>query len=550
MNKKTQTKQSSREFGLLSMIAMVMGIVIGSGIFAKNAGLVSTNGSIYITFVAWIVGAILVLSIVIAFMELFTMTEKANEQATYANWGRMLINSKFAKFASMYFIFVNLPISIVTLTIFAGNRIVDVLFVDTNLISTTTSYFLIRLLIVVLLLTYFFTINGLYTKPGKYLQNIGTTVKVIPLGFVFILFLIMLMIPGSEINPIFNQDFNQAITNASEVNNDGVNGLLVFASTMPAIIFVFDGFLTSGSLSKEAKSPSTYRYAVLIGIILITFVYLTYSLGVFALGSPFVDASNNAVSWSDYDASQSYTLDSNYGEINNAIISVFGEGAQWFASLITLIVAISIITSVSGITMSCMRGISDMSANNLISDPEGKTLIRNQHNSLPGAMKIVILLCIGYFLIDVSLDAIAIPSGGWETADNYHLTAGSDFFSNLTSVGSFIIMAILLAAGVRNRKTKVADSQKFKFFIPAAITAIITLGLIVIIYVIQIFWFAPPEGDGYDAYVRMYIVQIIVAFIWLLSTPIWYWWLNKRSLKVSDDQYKLKEEIINNYKNA
>lgn len=547
---KNMPKERKREFGLLSMIAMVMGIVIGSGIFAKNAGLIATNGSIYITFAAWAVGALLVFSIVIAFMELFTMTEKANEQATYANWGRMLINPTFAKFASMYFVYVNLPISIVTMTFFAGNRIVDVLFVDTGAISTTTAYFLIRIAVVAMLLAYFFTVNGSFTKPGKYLQNIGTTVKVIPLAFVFILFVLMLMFKAGDVNPIFSGDFNDALRNASDVNNEGVGGLLVFATTMPAIIFVFDGFLTSGTLSKEAKTPTTYRSAVLIGIIAITVVYFTYSFGVFSLGDPFTDGTND-ISWDEYKAlspveAAGIKLNNNYGEINNTILAVFGPGAKWFASTITLVVAISIITSVSGVTMSAMRGIADMSANNLIPDPEGKTLARNKNNSLPGAMKIVIMLSVIYFVIDVSLDAIAIPSESWATTDSYHLTAGSDFFSNLTSVGSFIIMGILLAAALVNRRTGKVEGERFKLFYPAAIIAILTLGIIVFIYVLQLFWWNP--GDDIDAYTRSYIVQIVVTIIWLVATPIIFVIFNYLFKKTDPKLMKEKEALIKVYK--
>ncbi len=546
--------KSTREFGLLSMIAMVMGIVIGSGIFAKNAGLVGTNGSIYITFAAWAVGAFLVLAIVIAFLELFTMTEKANEQATYANWGRMLINPTFAKIAGIYFIYVNLPISIVTMAYFAGNRIMDVVFVGWMGLDPLWAYFLIRVFVVIALLAYFFTVNGFYTKPGKYLSNIGTSVKVIPLAFVFFLFVIMMMVDFGSLNPIFSKDFNDALGATSGIKNDGISGLLVFAATMPAIIFVFDGFLTSGSLSKEAKNPNTYRSAVLIGIIAITVVYFTYSFGVFSLGDPFVDAAGNSLSWNEYQAlsdTSGIEMNGNYGEINNAILAVW-ENAGWLADIITLIVAISIITSVSGITMSCMRGVADMSANNFMADPEGKAITRNAHNSLPGAMKTVMLLSVGYLAIDTALDAIAIPADSWGQATDYHLTAGSDFFSNLTSVGSFIIMAILLGGGLRNRKTGRVESEKFRVFIPAAIIAISTLAIIVVIYVFQIFWFSTSAAYGsseYWNYVRMYTVQIVVAVIWIVATPLWFVYLNSRTSKLSKEQLDAKQIIIDNYKN-
>ncbi len=548
------TSEHKREFGLLSMIAMVMGIVIGSGIFAKNAGLIATNGSIYITFAAWLVGAFLVLAIVIAFLELFTITEKADEQATYANWGRMLINPTFAKVAGIYFIYVNLPISIVTMAYFAGNRIVDVVFVSWMGVNVLWAYFIIRIFVVISLLVYFFTVNGYNTKPGKYLSNIGTTVKVIPLAFVFFIFIFMLMIDINSLNPIFSTEFNESLRDVSSIKNEGVSGLLVFAATMPAIIFVFDGFLTSGSLSKEAKTKTTYRSAVLIGIILITVIYLTYSLGVFSIGDPFQLESGESISWEQFSAEgfdkTSVIMNGDYGEIRGAVLSIWSE-AYWLADIITLTVAISIITSVSGITMSCMRGIADMSANNLIADPEGKAIIRNQGNSLPGAMKMVAMLAAGYFVLDTALDIIAIPIESWNTNQNFHMTVGSDFFSNLTSVGSFIIMGTLLGAGIANRYTNKVESERFKVFIPAAIIAILTLSVIVVIYLLQLFWFDTDAVKGsteYWDYVRVYMVEIVVTVIWIIATPIWFFILKAKQDKVTEEQLQNKETMIIEYK--
>lgn len=50
-----------------------------------------------------------------------------------------------------------------------------------------------------------------------------------------------------------------------------------------------------------------------------------------------------------------------------------------------------------------------VNSQNLIADADGKTITKNKHNSLPGAMKIVVMISIGYFAMDTLLDVIAIP---------------------------------------------------------------------------------------------------------------------------------------------
>ena len=51
--------QQTRKFGLLTTSAMIVGIVIGSGIFFKTDNiLTAVNGSVFLGVLAWIVGGI------------------------------------------------------------------------------------------------------------------------------------------------------------------------------------------------------------------------------------------------------------------------------------------------------------------------------------------------------------------------------------------------------------------------------------------------------------------------------------------------------------
>ena len=85
-------------------MAMIIGIVIGSGIFVKNAGLIQGNGSILLTIISWVVGSLIVLTIIIAFFEIISITEIASEQSTMYNWGRHLYGIRFGKFTG-YFLY-------------------------------------------------------------------------------------------------------------------------------------------------------------------------------------------------------------------------------------------------------------------------------------------------------------------------------------------------------------------------------------------------------------------------------------------------------------
>ena len=74
-----------RKYGLLTAIAMVVGIVIGSGVFFKaQTILTKTNGNMPLGILAWIVGGCIMLACILAFAIMATKYEKVNGIVDYA----------------------------------------------------------------------------------------------------------------------------------------------------------------------------------------------------------------------------------------------------------------------------------------------------------------------------------------------------------------------------------------------------------------------------------------------------------------------------------
>ena len=62
-----------KKYGLLTAIAMVVGIVIGSGVFFKaQTILTKTNGNMPLGILAWIVGGCIMLASILAFSVMAT----------------------------------------------------------------------------------------------------------------------------------------------------------------------------------------------------------------------------------------------------------------------------------------------------------------------------------------------------------------------------------------------------------------------------------------------------------------------------------------------
>ncbi len=123
-NKKITNKNNNGRFGILSLMAMTIGVVIGSGIFVKNSSLLTVNGSVLYTLISWLLVSLIVIMIVIAFLEIITIIEISDEQSTITNWGRHLIGIRFGNYLGYYMTLVYFPIMMAALLIIGGDQIV------------------------------------------------------------------------------------------------------------------------------------------------------------------------------------------------------------------------------------------------------------------------------------------------------------------------------------------------------------------------------------------------------------------------------------------
>ena len=74
-----------KKYGLLTAIAMVVGVVIGSGVFFKADDVLTlTNGNLILALVAWGVGAISMIFGALVFSEFAQRIEKSNGIVDYS----------------------------------------------------------------------------------------------------------------------------------------------------------------------------------------------------------------------------------------------------------------------------------------------------------------------------------------------------------------------------------------------------------------------------------------------------------------------------------
>ena len=79
------SNQFERRYGLFTAICLVVGIVIGSGVFFKAQEILEkTGGNMPLGIIAWIIGGFVMLSCVLAFSTMAQKYEKVNGIVDYA----------------------------------------------------------------------------------------------------------------------------------------------------------------------------------------------------------------------------------------------------------------------------------------------------------------------------------------------------------------------------------------------------------------------------------------------------------------------------------
>ena len=525
MKKRNNKEKKDSGYGLLSMMAMIIGIVIGSGIFVKNSSLLGINGSIVLTVISWTVGALIVITIVIAFFEIISITEITSEQSTMYNWSRYLCGIRFGKFVGYFFSFTYFPIVIAALFIFSGNQFMTALN-GAHLINWSTSehykeYFVGTIVVSAVFAIIVLSLNAFYKKPGKYLQNIGTAIKTIPLFFIIIVLLVMIISNIGKIN--FDVPNNIKKTSTTNVV------LLVFM-TMPPILFSFDGFVFAGTLSKEAKSESTFKFSFIISMLFIITIYILFSVAIFGLSNK---------------------NDKDYGTITNAIMNVMPVAGKIIAPIIVFIVFMSILTGVSGCTIACGRMFSDLSAQNAVLDKKGKWISKNKYGVSSSAGLWVMLATLIWFVIGALFDGSLIFSASNSTdAKDVFLTT-SGYMSNLIVIGGFLLYSVVMIAGLVNRFTKKVKVKKNILFIPASLIA----GVMTLVITSYFAWttIVPPEPSSNADQLSVWASNAIfwahlVFFILFVFDIIITLIYNLKNTKNIDSKIiKLKEEKLKTY---
>ncbi len=469
MSSSGNQQNSKSRYGVISMIGIIMGTVMGSGIYIKNESLMEgTNSSLY-SIIGWVIGGLIVLAMLISFIEIASITTKRNEQGTFANWSRHLWGEKTSKFIGGYFTLFYYPMVIAAETIFSSEQLFKIdaneSWFGSNPGGAFGGFFVITIIsLFFLFLAYVLVL--VFVSAGKRAQIIGTIIKVTPL--LIIIFLAFLGIAGMTFGGPFDGDTNEIFDMNSEINSSH-EGIVSILLIMPSILFAFDGFLFASSLSNEAKKPSTYKTGAIISIFLITMIYIMFSLSTYLLSD--VSVENG-------------TIDSTKFGINAVIHNLFSpEVANVIGTITMVIISISILTATLGYGISSMWTVADGSNTEEIYDRDGEYLKRNKTGIPIGAGIFILKRSIFMILLMRLSDLVALSILIGLNGDYIYSYSGmTSFYSDLFTLFNFSAYSFIILGGIKNRFTKENEVEKNKVFLPFSFFALISMVMIVFVF--------------------------------------------------------------------
>lgn len=244
-----------QQLNLFSLTMIVISLVIGMGIFKTPATIAAKAGTPTIFFAAWVIGGIIAL-----FGALI-----------YAEIGLRLpsIGGYYNVFAECYHPSVGFTVNVLILVSNAASIAVVALIGSdyiSDLLFGKPSGELFTILSAILPITLFYGVNLLGLKTSSNTQNLLMLAKI---GLIILL--ISACFTGLNIPP---HGYN---TSGKVYVYDGHNAGLLLMLSLVAVFFTYGGYQQTINFGSETKTPATLQKGIVLGIIIVLFLYLAIS---------------------------------------------------------------------------------------------------------------------------------------------------------------------------------------------------------------------------------------------------------------------------------
>lgn len=345
-----------KKYGLFTAIAMVVGIVIGSGVFFKaEAVLKATGGNMPLGIAAWIIVGLIMIVCAYTFSVMATRYEKVNGVVDYAE---TTVGRRYGYYVGWFMATIYSP-TLTSVLAWVSARYTCVLFgwdITGGACLAISCFYLIAS----------YAVNALSPILAGKFQVTTTVIKLIPLALMAVVGTVVGLANGMTV-----QNFTHAAAAGT-----GVGGGL-FASVV-AVAFAYEGWIIATSINAELRdSKKNLPRALTLGSLIVVAVYVLYYIGL-----------AGAVPTQEL-------MKSGQTGAKLAFQNIFGVVG---GSLIFVFVIISCLGTLNGLMLGCTRGLYSLAVRDEGPAPEAFRQVDPVTN-MPGNSSIFGLLLCGIWLL-------------------------------------------------------------------------------------------------------------------------------------------------------
>lgn len=315
-------KGLEKKYGLITAVAMVIGIVIGSGVFFKaEKVLTATGGDLPTGILAWVIGGLIMIVCAYVFSTMATRYEKVNGIVDYAE---MALGSKYGYVIGWFMTTIYYP-SLTGVLAWVAARYTCVL-IGWDIAGPQA------MVIAGLFLVVSYAINALSPKLAGKFQVSTTVIKLIPL---------VLMAVVGTIAGISNGVLIENFTSGAIVE---VTGNPLFTAVV-ATAFAYEGWIIATSINAELKNAKkNLPLALTFGTTFIVIIYILYYIGL-------AGTVENSVMMAGGETGAKLAFSKVFSSAGGSILFVF--------------VVISCLGTLNGLMLGCTRGMYSLAARNM-----------------------------------------------------------------------------------------------------------------------------------------------------------------------------------------
>lgn len=314
-----------KRYGLPMAITMVVGIVIGSGVFFKAEKILNcTGGNMFIGIISWIIGGCIMIVCAYTFANMATKYGKVNGVIDYAE---EMLGEKYGYYTGWFLATMYYP-AMTSVLAWVSAKYVCVL-IGWDITGGSC------MVIAGFLLVTSYALNILSPVLAGKVQISTTVIKMIPL----VLMAVVGTIKGLS-NGLMIENFTKVVIPAEQL---GGTGHIMFTAVC-ATAFAYEGWIIATSINAELKdAKKTLPKALVIGTFIVMISYVIYYIGLSG-------AVENKVMMQGGEAGARIAFINVFSSVGGVALFIF--------------IIISCLGTLNGLTLGCARGFYSLGIRN------------------------------------------------------------------------------------------------------------------------------------------------------------------------------------------